>query len=70
MSGEIEYGECDICFRTAELNREYYRYNIKCECHSGSHFEIVRYCVSCKPKEPTYTKLNIKTENLRISTEH
>ncbi len=40
MSGCVEIGICDICKKEAHLQRTYFRYNIKCECHSPYHFEL------------------------------
>jgi hypothetical protein len=64
MSGSAEYGTCDICKKEANIERTYFRYDIKCECHYPSHFEIVYHCKNCIPKEPTITKIELKTENL------
>ena len=55
MSGVIEHGVCEICGKEDILNRRYYRYDIKCECHSPNHFELVRFCRDCNPKEPQET---------------
>jgi hypothetical protein len=63
--GDIEFGNCDTCKKEAELNRVYYRYDIKCECHSPNHFEIVRHCKDCKSKEPLETRVKFKTSNLK-----
>lgn len=61
MSGEIESGTCDICGTdNVPLNRKYYHYDIKCECHSPSHFEMVRHCKYCVPEEPRVSKFTVK----------
>lgn len=63
MSGEIEYGTCDMCKKEAHINRKYYRYDIKCDCCNSKdkpHFEIVRYCNECEPKPPR--KVNVSLE--------
>jgi len=60
MSGEIEVGKCDVCGKEAQLSRQYYHYDIKCECHSPDHFEIVRHCENCTPKPPETTKVSLK----------
>lgn len=64
MSGIIEFGKCDICGNEDNLQRKYYKYDIKCECHSPYHFEIVRHCKECKPVEPIETRILAKTSNL------
>ncbi len=64
--GDIEYGNCDICNIQAPLTRRYYRYDIKCDCCNGSkddHFEIVRYCLDCKPKPPRRISVVMKPIN-------
>ena len=64
MSGEVEFGRCDICKEDKPLERTYYHYDIKCECHSPYHFELVIHCKDCVPKEPSETKIILKTSNL------
>ena len=64
MSGDSEYGVCDICKNERFLNRKYYYYDIECECHSPKHFEIVRHCSSCVPVEPSLTKIELRTDYL------
>ncbi len=59
-----EYGKCDICKKVTNLQRTYFRYDIKCECHSPSHFEIVYHCKDCIPQEPKTTIITLKTEKL------
>jgi len=64
--GVIEIGKCDICGKeNVILARKYYHYDINCECHNPTHFEIVWYCGDCIPKEPKITKLYVKTEELK-----
>jgi hypothetical protein len=65
MSGEVEFGKCEICNENKPLERTYYHYDIKCECHSPRHFEFVRHCKDCVPKEPIETKIIMKTSDLR-----
>ncbi|CAG7580239.1 MAG: hypothetical protein SLAVMIC_00316 [uncultured marine phage] len=60
--GECEYGICDICNREAYIDRKYYRYDIKCECHSPNHFVICYHCENCEPTEPTETKISLRQE--------
>jgi len=64
MGGCIEFGKCEICNKETNLNRKYFRYDIKCECHSPNHFELVIHCNDCIPIEPKLTKIDIKTETL------
>jgi hypothetical protein len=62
--GDIETGKCQVCGKEGAVQRTYFRYDIKCECHSPNHFEIVWHCATCEPKEPIETKILIKTQNL------
>ena len=62
---DIEFGVCDICKEQKQLIRIYYHYNIKCECHSPNHFEMVRHCPDCTPKEPKETRVIYKTSKLK-----
>lgn len=64
MAGENEFGKCQICGNEGNIERTYFRYDIKCECHSPNHFEIVFHCKDCIPKEPLETKIIINTKNL------
>lgn len=64
MSGCGEFGRCDICGEDKLINRQYYYYDIKCECHSPNHAEIVYYCNNCKPVEPKLTNVLLKTSDL------
>lgn len=61
--GEQEVGKCEVCRKEENLvlQRTYFHYDIKCECHSPNHFEIVRHCKDCTPAEPVETKLYVKT---------
>lgn len=65
--GEMEIGNCCVCGKTGvPVRREYYRYPIKCQCHSGSHFIIMYYCKDCRAlKEPVETKITLRTEDLK-----
>lgn len=65
MSGCVEFGECEMCKKETYLERTYFRYNIKCECHSPYHFELIRHCKECVPVEPKETKIILKTEYLK-----
>ena len=64
-NGEIEYGKCAICGREGALKRTYFRYPVKCECHSPHHFELIRVCDKCQPKEPEYTTITVSTKWLK-----
>ena len=64
MSGEVQYGNCKVCGKVGPLVRTYFYYDVKCECHSPNHFEIVYHCDTCIPEEPEQTKITIKTEEL------
>jgi hypothetical protein len=64
MSGEVEFGTCEICGKETTLQRTYFRYNIKCECHSSNHFDLVRHCKDCVPVKPRETKVLFRTEIL------
>lgn len=67
MCVEQEIGKCSICKKEGvALNRKYYSYDIKCECHSPSHFEVVPYCDDCTPVEPKETRIILSTGKLRI----
>lgn len=68
MSGCSEFGKCECCGNEDFLQRTYFRYPIKCECHSPYHFELVRHYKNYTPTEPTTTKITIKTSNLRMMT--
>ena len=69
MSGDVEFGICDVCKKEASLMRTYFNYDIKCECHSPSHFELIRHCNECKPIEPKITKIYLNTQTLEKTNE-
>jgi len=62
---DYELGICDICNQLTHLQRTYFRYDIKCECHSPYHFEVVHHCSSCQPLEPKETRVILKTDYLK-----
>ena len=72
---DIEYGICDVCGREANLQRKYYYFNIKCECHSPKHSEMIKYCSDCVPLRPAETTIEIfdpideKIKKITIDTE-
>jgi len=50
-------------WKDTQLNRKYYKYDIKCNCCNGefdNHFEIIKYCNNCEPKPPEKISVNIK----------
>lgn len=64
--GEIEVGTCECCGReNVRLERTYFQYPIKCECHAPNHFIMVRHCEYCEPEEPQETRVILKTEDLK-----
>jgi hypothetical protein len=63
--GDVEFGKCEICGKETNLQREYYYYGVECECHGPTHFEVVRHCKNCEPKEPKTTKITVTTDSLR-----
>lgn len=65
MSGTCEFGKCDICKEEKPLQRTYFYYNIKCECHSPYHFVIVHHCFDCVAIEPKETTITLKTDYLK-----
>lgn len=61
-----EMGTCGVCRKeNAILQRTYFHYDIKCECHSPNHFELIRHCNDCTPVEPNKTKIYLKTSELK-----
>jgi hypothetical protein len=62
--GDVEFGKCEVCGNETTLRRTYFHYDIKCECCSPCHFEFVKHCDDCTPKEPEVTKIIVKTDNL------
>jgi hypothetical protein len=67
MSGESEFGTCEVCKQESNLQRTYYHYDLQCECHSPCHFEIVRHCSVCHPFEPKETKVVLRTRDLKLA---
>lgn len=55
-----ESGRCQVCGKKGIVQRTYFYYEIKCECHSPEHFEIRWHCKDCTPKEPISTEIYIK----------
>lgn len=65
MPGDIEIDKCGTCKQVKPVSRKYYYYDIKCECCNNNHFVIVKHCSDCLPVEPTHTKIELKTSNLK-----
>lgn len=57
---EQEKGKCEVCGKEGSILRTYFYYDLKCDCHSPNHFEIVYHCVSCLPKAPIKTTVYLK----------
>ncbi len=62
--GDVEFGKCNYCGNEDILQRKYFYYPIKCDCHSPEHFEMVQHCKNCVPIEPKITKIILKTSEL------
>lgn len=62
MGGCIEFGECHYCGVEGPVNRKYFYYGIKCECHSPEHFQIVWYCDKCEPVDPGVGPIKLTKE--------
>ena len=65
MYNEVERGVCDVCGKEGDLVRTYFYYPIDCTCHSPVHFELMSHHKECVPKEPKYTKVEFRTEDLK-----
>lgn len=65
LTGDTEYGTCEVCGKENHLVRTYWHYDIKCECHYPIHFEMKLHCYGCVPKEPITTKMTVKTDSLK-----
>lgn len=70
MSGSVEYAKCEVCGVEGPLERTYFQYAIKCECHSPNHFEMVRHCRKCIPVEPSVTEVTLRTDELKKAKWH
>lgn len=64
MNGYNEIDKCDYCEKITNVRRKYFRYNIKCDCHSAKHVEIRRYCKYCTPTIPHETKVTYSIQTL------
>lgn len=62
MSGDVECGKCEYCDYEGPINRTYFKYGIKCLCHSSEHFEIVWHCDECEPKDPGVRRIQLSKE--------
>jgi len=62
---DSEVSKCVICGKVKPVARQYYAYDIPCECCGGKqHFESVKYCCDCEPKEPTVVKPHLLVKDL------
>lgn len=62
MGKDIETGTCFNCKSEGQILRKYYYYLIPCDCcnsKNDNHFEIVKHCITCKPKPPVRISLII-----------
>ncbi len=66
MSGDAEFGKCEVCGIEAILNRKIWRYDITCQCHSPHHFDMTRHCNNCVPTQPKETKITFLTSDLKL----
>ena len=66
MSGEMQFGKCDLCKKQTIVESKFYHYGFKCDCHSPEHFERVNYCKDCVPKKPPYTKVTLTDEQAQF----
>lgn len=64
MSGDVMHGTCDICGKSGCVERSYYHYGFKCECHSPEHFSVITYCKDCAAlvRRPAFTKATFTDE--------
>ena len=62
MGGCQEWGKCNYCGSEGPINRTYFKYNIKCKCHTPEHFTIVWHCDNCEPKDPGIGKIQLSNE--------
>ena len=62
MGGDKELGYCEYCGELTKINRKYYKYGVKCECHSNEHFELVYHCNYCEPVDPGIRKIILSNE--------
>ena len=63
MMSEQEVDKCNTCMITSMVSRQYYNYDIHCDCCCGSqHFEIVRYCKKCDPSPPQIVTIKLRIQ--------
>lgn len=61
-------GTCEICKKKdVNLNRTYFNYDLKCECHSPNHFDLVDHCKDCVPENPKTTNVILNTNDFLLS---
>lgn len=64
---EQERGTCEICRKeNTLLERTYFHYDIRCECHSPTHSDLVRHCTNCIPMEPETTRIILRTSSIKM----
>lgn len=62
MCDATMHGTCDICGKTGYVERTYYHYGFKCECHSPNHFVSITHCPDCIPKRPVEMRVLLTDE--------
>jgi hypothetical protein len=55
MSADCEFSVCSACGKKGIVRRKVFHYDMKCQCHSPNHFEVVYHCEGCVPVEPETT---------------
>jgi hypothetical protein len=68
MSGCSEFGKCEIYGELKNLKRTYFHYDIKCECHSPTHFKLIIHCSDCKPIGIEIKTITVRTSKLSKRT--
>jgi hypothetical protein len=63
--GDAIMGICPYCNQEKHLMRTYFYYDLDCECHIGPHYIAADHCSECIPKEPSLTKIIVKTGTLK-----
>lgn len=67
MSNTVNIGRCEVCGKEdVVLRSTRFHYNIPCDCHVNNHFDLIQHCENCVPKRPEFTKVFLKTENLKM----
>ena len=51
---EQELAKCDVCGAEGPMLRQYFYYDVHCDCCGGEqHFEYEYHCDGCVPRAPT-----------------